>query len=584
MRYQALAADYDGTIAHHGAVDEPTLTALRRLRESGRKLVLVTGRELPELLGVFPEIAVFDRVVAENGALLYWPDTREELVLAEPPPPEFVEALRARGVGPISVGRSIVATWEPHQDTCLETIRELGLELQVIFNKGAVMILPSGVNKATGLTAALAELRLSPHNVVGVGDAENDHAFLSVCECAVAVSNALDALKDRADWVTPGHHGAGVAALVEALIDEDLAALDARLARHHVLLGEDETGPEFRIPPYGVNVLVAGTSGSGKSTLTTAFLERLHEARYQFVIVDPEGDYADLEFAVDLGDSDHAPPADGVIELLEKAELQDVSVNLLGLPLADRPAFSDGLLPRLQQLRSSRGRPHWIVIDEAHHLLPSAWDPANLSVPYELRGTLAITVHPESVARAVLERVDLVLAVGEHPDETLRRFGEASGRTPPTLAPIELARGEVLAWWTDGRAAPRRVRVAPPTTERRRHSRKYALGNLGPDRSFYFRGPDGKLRLRAQNLVLFLQLADGVDDPTWLFHLQQGDYARWLREQVKDEELAEAAERIAAEPGLSAIESRARLRAEVERRYTLPAEPAASLADPSKFG
>src|SRR5439155_12516578 len=128
---------------------------------------------------------------AENGALLYRPATREERTLAERPSEEFVRELIKRGADPVSVGRVIVATWRPHERTAVEVIRDLGLELQVIFNKGAVMILPSGVNKATGLKAALKELALSPHNIAGIGDAENDHAFLALCECSVAVENAL---------------------------------------------------------------------------------------------------------------------------------------------------------------------------------------------------------------------------------------------------------------------------------------------------------------------------------------------------------------------------------------------------------
>ena len=104
MRYLALATDYDGTLAHRGEVDEATFAALARLRESGRKVVLVTGRELDELTKVCPRLDLFDRVVAENGALLYRPAWLESKVLAERPPESFVEALRARGVTPISVG------------------------------------------------------------------------------------------------------------------------------------------------------------------------------------------------------------------------------------------------------------------------------------------------------------------------------------------------------------------------------------------------------------------------------------------------------------------------------------------------
>jgi len=130
--------------------------------------------------------------------------------------------LEQRGV-PIAVGRGVVATWEPHQALVLECIHDLGLELHVIFNKGSVMVLPSGVNKATGMLAALKDLGLSAHNVVGVGDAENDHAFLAECGCAVAVANALSTLKERADVVTQGKQGQGVEELIEQLLDDDLA-------------------------------------------------------------------------------------------------------------------------------------------------------------------------------------------------------------------------------------------------------------------------------------------------------------------------------------------------------------------------
>src|SRR5437867_10709727 len=201
MRYFALATDYDGTLAHDGVVGPETLEALQRLRATGRMLLLVTGRELPDLLRAFPQVDLFDRVIAENGALIYSPATREEQLLGEAPPAAFVEALRAQAIRPLSVGRVIVATWHPNETIVLKTIRDLGLELQVIFNKGAVMVLPPGINKAAGLSAALAQLGLSPHNVVGIGDAENDHAFMRLCECSVAVSNALPMVQERADYV-----------------------------------------------------------------------------------------------------------------------------------------------------------------------------------------------------------------------------------------------------------------------------------------------------------------------------------------------------------------------------------------------
>lgn len=568
MRYLALATDYDGTLALHGRVDEGTLSSLERFKASGRKLVLVTGRELADLMRVFPRIELFDRVVAENGALLYRPAARAEEALGEAPPEKFVAALRARGVAPLSAGRVIVATWEPHAATVLETIRALGLEQQVIFNKGAVMILPPTINKATGLHAALRELGLSAHNVVGVGDAENDHAFLSFCECAVAVANALPTLKEHVDLITQADHGAGVSELIEGLLRDDLAEIEPRMRRHHLLLGHGEDGRPVHLPPYGVNVLLAGSSGGGKSTLATSFMERLSEQAYQFCCIDPEGDYQNLADAVALGSSRQPPLIEDVLAVLQNPA-ENCVVNLMGIPGGDRPVFFESLFAALLALRARSGRPHWIVIDEAHHLLPAAWAPVQQVVPKALQGILLITVEPDRIAPAMARAAGTLIAVGEDPERTLRAFGRATGRAPPAAPPTRIAPGEALLW-REGEPVVT-LCGTPPKAERLRHVRKYAVGELGPDKSFYFRGPAGKLRLRAQNLTLFLQLADGVDDATWNHHLQRGDYSRWLREAVKDEALADEVAAVERAANLAPRDSRALIRDKIAARYTEPA-------------
>jgi hydroxymethylpyrimidine pyrophosphatase-like HAD family hydrolase len=219
MTIRTLATDYDGTIATHGTVDPDTIAALRRLRDAGGTLILVTGRELPQLREVFPELDLCHMVVAENGALLYTPETDTERPLCDPPEESFVRALTERGVSPLSVGRVIVATYEPHETTVLQVIKEQGLERQVIFNKGAVMVLPSGVNKASGLARALDELSIDAADVAGVGDAENDHALLAMCGVGAAVANALPSLKHHADVVLTARHGAGVTQLIERILD-----------------------------------------------------------------------------------------------------------------------------------------------------------------------------------------------------------------------------------------------------------------------------------------------------------------------------------------------------------------------------
>jgi hydroxymethylpyrimidine pyrophosphatase-like HAD family hydrolase len=570
VRYLVLACDYDGTLATSGRVDEASIDALERLLASGRRLILVTGRELADLHEVFPHIDLFDYVVAENGALLYRPATGEEHVLGEAPPAPFVNALQARGVAPLSVGRSIVATWEPHEAIVLETIRELGLELQVIFNKGAVMVLPAGVNKGTGLSAALDELGVSPHNVVGIGDAENDHGFLRLCECAVAVGNALPMLQERADVVTVGTHGRGVEEIVDKLVDDDFGEAEALLSRHHVLLGTAQEDHELRIPPFGSDLLVAGPSASGKSTAAIGVLARLAEQGYQFCLIDPEGDYETFDHVIALGDATHAPSVDEILGLL-RLPSQNAVVRLLGLAPADRPAFVAGLLPRLQELRAQTGHPHWIALDEAHQLLPASRARTLQLLPEELGSLMLITVHPDHVASPALNAVDLVVAIGESPEATIRTFCTAIGQPAPTMEPQALEPGEAIAWRPRTRIAPVRIRVEPSEVERLRHRRKYAEGELPPEQSFHFRGPENKLNLRAQNLTLFNQLAEGIDDATWLHHLRRGDYSRWFREEIKDEDLAEAAAAIEAHARLSPRESRAQIAAAIQERYAPPA-------------
>lgn len=572
-RYHVLASDYDGTMATHGQLTDATRAALERLKATGRKLLMVTGRRVDDLLTACPDLTPFDCIVAENGAVLYFPTTREFHPLVEPPPPIFADTLRERGVPDVATGKVIVATWSPYETVVLQVIRDLHLEMQVIFNKGAVMVLPSGVNKGTGLLAALAKLRLSGHNVVAVGDAENDHALLATAECGVAVANALPMLKERADLVTKADHGAGVEEIAQRLTRYDLADLSPAITRHDIPIGLDSEGRPVSLPAYGANILLAGTSGAGKSTFATAFLEGVAERDYQFCILDPEGDYSELPKAVVVGSPHAAPVGDDVMTLLAKPE-QSAIVNLVGIAMDDRPRFFDVLMPRLKSERSAVGRPHWIVVDEAHHFAPRQASGDAATPAMGQTNLVFITVHPEHVSRAWLQRMDAVVIIGVSPAETMAELATALGVPPPREKPAPLPPGEALLWWPrDGKRRLVHVRTTPPQTQRHRHLRKYAEGALPPERSFYFRGPDQKLNLRAQNLNTFLQMGEGVDEDTWRYHLAAGDYSRWIGDSIHDEELA--AEVATLEKGAqegSVKDARQHLRAAVERRYMVSGE------------
>ncbi|MBX9568578.1 MAG: HAD-IIB family hydrolase [Candidatus Obscuribacterales bacterium] len=540
MRYMALACDYDGTIAGHGIVAPQEVTSLKRLAASGRKLILVTGRLLEDLIQVFPDVSMFDIVVGENGAALYWPSTGQIKVLGESPPARMIQLARARGIEPLNVGHAIVDTRVPHESTMVEIIRELGLEWQLIFNKGAVMVLPTGINKATGLKAALRELGLSPHNVVGVGDAENDHALLSLCECGAAVANALPTLQERADLVTTERAGSGVTQLIDRMISTDLSELETKLVRHDLKIGSEADGKLVALKPYRSNVLVAGPSGSGKSGVAHALIERLVDSRYQFCLIDPEGDFQELDKAVVLGNSQRPPTLDEIMHLLQNPS-ENAVINLMAVPIGERPNFFAMLTPHLHDLFAKTGRPHWLIMDEAHHMLPSdrtKGGGASASLNNLAGSLMIVTVHPEHVSQAALSMVDSLITVGRYPHQTVRSFCNAAGITIPEADIPESNNGNVIAWFRGTARKPFSVHIEPSKAERKRHRRKYAQGDVGYERSFIFRGPESKLKLRAQNLVIFLQMAEGVDEETWMFHLRRQDYSRWLRDSIKDDELA----------------------------------------------
>jgi len=568
VRFLALAADYDGTLAHDGRVPDETVDALRRAREAGHRLIMVTGRVLPQLHEVFPHLDLFDRIVAENGALLYDPATTQERLLAPEPPEDLTRGLRDRGV-PVDVGRVVIATAEPFGTTCFEVIHALGYEHDIFFNKGSIMILPSGISKGSGLDAALRDLDVSPHNVVCVGDAENDHSLLRAGEARVAVANALPSLKEEADWVTPGERGRGVVQLIDQMLEDDLAALSAKLSRHDIPIGKTDAGEEVTLPSYGHNILIAGTSGGGKSSLVTALIERLAQRCFQFCVVDPEGDYETVDFAIQIGTTDIRPDEREILTTLVNPR-ENVIVNLLAVPLSDRPSFFEHLLTMLEEMRTRTAHPHFVVVDEAHHMLPRDWEPAPETLPLELRKVIFVTTRPDIVSPAVLRTVKTVLAVGDNIDRTIADFCSAQGLPAPSLPSLSVPHGRAIRWTPSDPDQVIRFTVAPSSTKRHRHIRKYAFGDLGPE-SFHFRGPEQRLNLRARNLQTFIDLAKGVDDATWLYHLRRHDYSHWVREMVKDPDLAYEIADVENNEALNPQESRNQISQAIEHRYTAPA-------------
>jgi hydroxymethylpyrimidine pyrophosphatase-like HAD family hydrolase len=558
MIVHVLAVDYDGTIAAHGRLDPATARALARVRESGRKLVLVTGRLLADLRRVCPDVdLIFDVIVAENGALVHFPGRRETRLLGDAPEPHLVDALTRHGVR-FDLGASLVETDETFAEAALGAIREAGVERSLVFNKGSLMLLPGGVTKGTGLLAALAALELSPHNVVAVGDAENDHAFLALAECAVAVASAIPALKARADHVTRGGAGRGVIELIEEHVLDDLAGLLPKLTRHHLPLGHTEDDEPVALPAHRASVLIAGPSESGKSTLTGLLVERIVRAGRSLCLLDPEGDHqglAELEGGVVLGGkSERAlPTQDEIAQLLRRPD-GCLVLNLSALSMADKVTYATKVLGAVSAVRAASGLPHWLIIDEAHHVAPAEGSAAADLVRSGAESLALITMSADLLAADVRREIRTMLT------------------TEPTPAPggPPLARGEAMLVPLDGSGdAARRFRVARREVEHRRHLRKYTEGELPADRSFYFRGPGDRLNLRAANLARFVELAEGVDEATWAHHLRAGDYSDWIRRVIKDAELADGIGAIECDRALAAADSRRRVLELVRARYAV---------------
>jgi hypothetical protein len=570
----ALAVDYDGTIAEHGQVDETTKAALARVRESGRRLLLVTGRVLPDLRNTCRDMdQMFDAVVAENGGLVYFPARREVRTLGDPPEPALVEALRRHRVR-FDLGSAIVATDARHAEAALTAIRETGVERTLVFNKGSLMLLPGGVTKGTGLLAALGALELSPHNLAGIGDAENDHAFLALCECAVAVADAIGALRERADYVTRGKGPAGVVEFIEEHVLADAATLVARLARHHLQLGRTAEGEPVTVPAHSAGLLVVGPSATGKSTLTGVVVERLVHAQRSFCLLDPEGDHemlAELQGVVALGGKSRQtlPTADELRQLLHQPTARFV-LNLSGLTMAEKVAYATQALGAVAATRSASGLPHWLIVDEADHVAPAEGSSAAELLRRGPESLLLITLSAERLAPDVRRAVTAVASTDLEAFRaaliTLKTEG-APVRRIPDVPGGPLVRGEALLTRLGGGAAPVRFQVARREVQHRRHVRKYAEGELPPDRSFYFRGPQAALNLRAANLKRFCELAEGVDEATWAHHLRRGDYSTWMRNQIKDGELAD--EVAMMERAGAVADSRQRVLDVVRRRYAV---------------
>ncbi|BBX61240.1 phosphoglycolate phosphatase [Mycobacterium saskatchewanense] len=509
-----MAVDLDGTLTSRDRLSHEALDAISDARRKGLTVVLVTGRIEAELQADFPGIAdYFDAVVLENGSVMVIRGCAR--VLAEPVDGALDDALLERRL-PFRRGEALVAIDGEHATIVVDLIGELGLDCQIIRNRDALMVLPAGVTKGTGLRAVLSEVNLSPHNALAVGDAENDLSMFGVAEVGVAVSDAVPSVLRHADLVLDDADGTGLAGLLTGPYLTGARRFCPR--RRWVDIGTFDDQSPARIPGSQGRILVTGPAGSGKSYLVGLMAERWIQAHYCVLVIDPEGDHVQLQQlngvrVVDGGH--HLPePTELVTNLDPRTSLV---VDLSGVPDPTKMEYLHRLRSTAEAHREQHGFPHWVIYDEAHLL------GIDEEAHWARRGGYVLcSFAPAALPAGEIDSSDVSLTLADNENDN-------NGTEMGALRRAVMRLGS-------GPARP--FAVADRQTEHVRHRRKYADVRLPDERRFYFHGVDGQFVRPAATMDEFRSAISHLDQRALQYHLDRGDFSRWLEGTIADRDFA----------------------------------------------
>jgi hydroxymethylpyrimidine pyrophosphatase-like HAD family hydrolase len=542
LKLSVIALDYDGTVAHGDVLDPSVRDAVAAARTHGIAAVLVTGRILDELRRVAGDLHFVDGVIAENGAVIHFPDSGRTSTLAPRVPEHFVAELRRRGI-PFAAGECLVDADANEAPRLLDVIRTLEVPLVQIFNRARVTIAPQGVSKATGLHVALATLRLSARNTVAIGDAENDHELLRLAEVGVAVEWGSKALQATADVVLNGSGPAAVGDYVRRLtMSGSLPVVSC--GRRRLLLGHAEDGREFSLAVRGRNVLVTGDAKSGKSWVAGLLCEQLILHGYCVCAIDPEGDYSSLEGlpGVTVLGREDAPPTPR--ELLRALRYPDRSVviDLSRLPHDEKLRYIRAVLPALNVLRRRTGLPHRILLDEAHYYLHDG--EASQLLDFERNGYTVVTYCASRLPQALIANTEVMIVTCESdPAETEALRARCVG-----CADVDASRWAILGHLKVGQAVVlpitdetggelRLLTIAPRLTPHVRHRQKYVDVPVSVHRAFVF-SPNGQPGHRICTLRQFVHELERTPPALLAGYITRGDFSRWIGDVFGDRALA----------------------------------------------
>jgi hydroxymethylpyrimidine pyrophosphatase-like HAD family hydrolase len=541
MKFGVLALDYDGTIARDGVLDPEVRSAIADVRQRGIAVVIVTGRILEELEQVAGDLHFVDAVVGENGAVMWFANGHFRK-LASATSLRFLQELRKRGLE-FKAGQCVVELDASAAPQVLAIIRELELPLVLLFNRGRLMVLPQAVSKGAGLREALTTLRLSVHNAIGIGDAENDHDLLAACELGVAVSWGSHLLQEAADEVLFGEGPTAVAAYIREAA-EGLRLPPEKIGQHRMVLGTGEDGRELTLAIRGLNTLISGDPRSGKSWVAGLMCEQLILQGYSVCVIDPEGDYRTLETlpgVVVFGGEDPPPELPDLARVMRHPDMS-VVIDMSHAAYQEKMNYMKSLLPMLAAIRRNTGLPHRIVIDEAHYFLhdPNVDELLDLKLGAYTLITYRLT-DLDARLRNAIECIIVKRTTAPHEHQTLTEILQVRNCFPAVMADLTSLRIEeavLLPGMRETGGKCLKFNLFPRLTSHVRHKAKYLDVQLLAEQGFWFTDGEARRSGPARTLKEFLGLLEQVPATSVAGHAQRGDFSRWVGDVFHDHALA----------------------------------------------